>query len=67
VITYPIAFVVLYETDTGNESFVEFNSWEDAYKWCETAIESGTHNCRILWVMKVDSYVVRHTRKMVEK
>lgn len=58
-------FIVIYETDSGEESFVEFGTWEDAYRWCQDAIERGTSRCALHWVSKTETYRVQHLRKMV--
>lgn len=58
-------FIVVYETDSGTRSFVEFDLWEEAYKWCEGAISTGTKVCHIHWINKTETLRVQHLRKMV--
>lgn len=60
-----IEFIVIYTTDDGNRSFVEFETREAAHRWCEGAIVTGTARCDLHWVGKTERFTVKHVREMV--
>ena len=58
-------FIVTYITDDGERNFAEFETWEEAYRWCEDAIVHRTSKCSLHWIYKTENFSVKHTRNMV--